>query len=204
MQKSILFFLFIIFLKCTTLSFAQNNITGKIFFNGFYPFDKPNYQLFENKIDTAANFTFDTGLILAYETYVSRDILSLRLLQGAFFDGAKHLALFTNLSIRIRLFYSRKHSFRIGIGPAVFVRENWNVIENYQQEKWYTKSETKWEQAFSIISGEIEYSYQISKMGDIAISVNHHAPTGFALAFGYRHWFSKKVIHKPCDCPSFH
>lgn len=202
MKRTIVFFAII----CWAISaVAQSAIGIKGFAVSYHLNEADNYQLFENKIDTAGAFQLQPGLLATYEWFPSDDILSLKLMQGVFKDATGQLSALTHVGIRVYAIRQEHFAFNIGFGPTLFYRNNWAELPGFNPDETSYQPKNTWEYKFQMLSGAIELRYWLNRQNDVAISFNHIQPKGFTLSIGYNHWLqARKRGRRPCNCPGFH
>ncbi len=204
MYKQFKLFLIVIFLlliKQNTL--AQSNAGIRFMVLGLFPEGSENIDHFQHNLDTEGKLHFLPGVILQYEIFAD-DRVSVKALQSFFQNRAGELSGFTHIGLRAYVINRGSHALILGIGPSLFYRHDWNKYEWYQNDDEY-KVKAPWQYKASILSGEIQYSYYISKHSDVSFSLNHFEPKGITFGIGYTHWFGANPKgRKPCkSCPSF-
>lgn len=189
-----------------SLSYSQSNISFKIISLSIQPLGSENSHIISSKLDDNGIFVIEPGVALSYESFVLEDIVSFQFQQGIYADCASQLAGFSHLGIKWRILKKWKQSFSIGIGPTLHYRNDWSKINGYKDEGIYDVY-GNWQYRLFMISGEMEYSYYLSKKSDLSVSLIHKHTQAFTIAIGYKYWINKKVRRKKrkcISCPTFH
>lgn len=198
----------IVLLSFSLGAFCQNNYSLKLYGLGVHPFNENNTSILTRTIDKNGKFAFEPGIILAAEYFVNSDMVSVKPMQSFYYDRLGKIAGFTHLGLRAYVYKEKRHALALGIGTSLFYRQTWSGEPNYVDEDIY-KTKNDFQYKLFMLSGEIEYSYYLSKLNYFTISLNHIDLQAFTFAVGYKQLFKyKKKKHrshrrKACDCPSF-
>ncbi|WP_205702944.1 hypothetical protein [Botryobacter ruber] len=192
--------LFIIFLLCLhLLAFAvkaqdaatasyKNAFSVKAFGLSFHLKRSPHPEIFPNRLDDKGYTTLNYGAIAAYDRFVVRDAISIRLEQGLYADCAASLAGFTHVGLRGLIFRKGRHSLNGGIGPTLVFRRDWNRLPGYTDDYYFSRKRG-WQYKFYWYAGELEYNYQLKKQTDFSLSLIPGLPELVALGVGLRQRF---------------
>lgn len=194
------FTIFIFFVGFTVK--AQSNFGFKIFPISINPTDTRNSALYQNKLDADGMFILEAGIMASHQVFLGNTHTSIEIIAAVHHDCTEKIAGFINFGIHRKLVQYYKHSFTIGIGPTIFLRQDWSAIDGYIQDSDYTlKGQTQYK--ISWLSGELEYNYYLAKNADLAVSVNHIHPESITVAVGLVVWISRKGKKHCNTCPSF-
>ncbi len=138
------------------------------------------------KFDKKANFVLNFGLAAMYD-YELNKRWTLRS-EGAFYmDCAYKKAAYVHLALQLKALTFGKHSFNVGFGPVLSVREDWHVFEEYRDTDFYGKRVWNGMQyRFFPVGGQIEYRYHINDDLDFQYSVIPAYPAVITSKFGFR------------------
>jgi len=178
---------------------SQDNLSLKLITVTLNPLSKRNDMILVNKLDKAGNFTLEPGVLASYENFSGDLIFSVKALQGVYFDACSKLSGFTHIELKYELFRIWKNSVNIGAGPSFHYRKTWADIDGYVDENIYTAS-GDWQYKIIWLSGELEYNFYLSKLGDFTCSLNFIHPRSISFAIGYKLWLSRKKRSKGCNC----
>jgi hypothetical protein len=184
---------------CGKRAEAQSNWSFRAFSLGIHPTKTTNASIIKNKIDTAGKFVIEQGVIVAWEGFAVDDKISFRLTQSIFKDGVNHLAGYSHLSLNFKLYQEQKITVKLGLGPSFFYRKDWSTIKDYKPDPAYTDKPSM-QYRIIALSGELDFSYYLTKKVDLNFSVHHIEPEAFTLAIGLTYWLEKKS-GKSCNCP---
>jgi hypothetical protein len=137
-----------------------------------HPAGDRNAELFPVKLGDNGFLVPSFGMMLSYEKYVWKDILSLKFMISGYTDCAMGFAGFSHLGFRIKLLSIGKHVINTGIGPTFIFRRSWYRFDNYDDTlNFYNGSkDTDYQFRFVIYGGEIEYNYNIRKNIDFSLT----------------------------------
>jgi len=200
MSKKEIIFLLLVFITYLQ-SFSQSNVSLNLTAIGFHLFDKPNINIYENKLDSNGNFNTEPGLILSFELYTRENYSSIQLTQGIYSDAAAQEAGFTFVGFRRRFYHKYKNQWSIAIGPVVAYRRDWTQILGYIPEKGYTKNGRFEYRLWGF--AELEYNYLLNKRSDLCFSIiyGYSTPDAFTFTLGYKFWINPNIKRtKDCNC----
>jgi len=202
MIKNICFFLIAFILISLTQLHAQTNFSLKLTTVSYFFIQDKNQALFTNKFVDNLDVLYEPGLVLSFEQFIKDDYVSLKLVDGIYYDCTGNIGGYTHLGLRLRLYSKYKHSFNIGVGPTIYYRQDWSGMTNYNihDDETY-KKQGSWQYAYQIINGEIEYNYILSKRADLSVSIGQNHLNSFTFMLGYRYWFTKLIKFRgDCNC----
>ncbi len=181
--------------------FSQANISFKILTYGFNPFNDLNKPLYNpNILDSSGFMTYEPGLQVSAEIF-NNNTTSAKFITNYNKDQVGFHSGYSQFLIRFQIIDKKKYNFNIGIGPIMHYRKSWQLIPNYQAEKYFIESGIS-QYKMTWLSGEIEYNYRIHKRLNFSVSLNHIHPRSVGLYFGLKIWF--KVKFSSCStCHSY-
>lgn len=197
-----IFFLLTILSIIPFVSKGQSNFGLKISTLSGRFTESKNSALYTRTLDSTGNFSFEPGMLMSYENFFGNQTISIKFMQGFYNDCTGSFAMLSHVGIRFRLLQKFKHSLNVGIGPTLFIRQDWSTLEGYVEEDDY-EMRGDWQYKMSWFTGEIEYTFYLTQYFDLATSINFIHPQALNFAVGMKYWISKKPKRKPCDCPSF-
>jgi len=156
---------------------------------------------YSNVLKNNSKQTICTGISLGAEYFTSGDRVSAKILWGVHRDRMSKLSTFMQIGARGYIYKKKEHSFYIGVGPAIFLRNTWAQIPGYDSAGYYTQQGV-WDYKFSVFSAELGYNYEIRKRLDLSVSLFHVEYEALAVSFGLSYWLGKRIRGKSCNCPS--
>jgi len=166
---------------------------------GLHLGNKPNYLIYENRLDESGNFVVEPLVILSYQRFLKATRNSLQISQGLYSDAAAQMAGFTFFSFKKKIVHSFKNVISIAIGPNLSYRKDWHTINDYIEDKSFTV-DGQWEYKW-LLAAEINYYYYLGKRSDFALSLHYgYEQRTVFCTIGYRFWINPLVHQKKCDC----
>ncbi|MCE3226095.1 MAG: hypothetical protein K0S32_646 [Bacteroidetes bacterium] len=197
MLRNFILFLFII--SVLQLN-SQNSFTARYVGLTVHPFGDDQSSLQPYKLDKRAFFVANFGGIAGYEHYVWEDILSLKIMQGAFLDCSGGWAAVTHFGFRAIIKERKKHRLMFGMGPTFYYREDWNRFPGYEDKGFFGKTSLpkigNIQYKLFLYGCEFEYDYSISNKTDLNVGFTPGFPLAMIFSVGIKHWFSKDFKKK--------
>jgi len=175
---------------------AQDNFGINWIFMTWHPQGNVNAHFQPKRLDPEARFVLNWGGVAAYERFIFRQRLSLKIAQGAYSDCAELFAGHTHIAFRLQLLNGGRHALRLGFGPTWVYRKSWYRFPGYVQENRYLETRGDWQRAFVWYGGEIEYDFRINKHLDIDLHIIPGVPDFYTFGVGARYWFSRPPTNR--------
>jgi len=180
----------ILFFQKAPIGFSQNNFDANLIFLTWHPGGDEMYFLQPRRLDARANLVLNYGGVLAYEHFVYKKRLSLKLAQAAYSDCAALFAGHTHIAFRWNVLSSDRHALRLGFGPTWFYRQSWERFPGYIQQNPYLKTRGDWQYSFVWYGGEIEYDYALTNRWNLGVRIIPGIPSFFTFGVGIRYWLN--------------
>lgn len=181
------------------ITIGQSAINFHVTGIGLHLGNKPNYKIYENRLDELGNLVAEPFAALTYQRFIKATKTSLQISQGIYSDAAAQMAGFTFFSLKKKILHSYKNVLSIAIGPNLSYRKDWHTINGYIEDKSFIVNgqwETKW-----LFAAEINYYYYLGKRSDFSVSLHYgYEKKTIFLTLGYRFWINPLVHEKDCDC----
>ncbi|MEE9166725.1 MAG: hypothetical protein V3U24_04590 [Candidatus Neomarinimicrobiota bacterium] len=145
----------------------------------------PHPHLYQRRLDRNGFLVLNVGIIVSFEVFLYKDMVSLKMVQGVLSDCAEHLAGFSHIGLRGTL-AGKNHSISIGNGPTVFYRKDWRSLPGYVDEGIF-KRKRGWQYVFFWHAGEVEYNSHINGNFTLSTTIIPGPPEFVALASGVRY-----------------
>jgi hypothetical protein len=176
-------------------SFAQSALSLRYMGLTIHPFGDSESRLEPYKLDKNAYFVPNFGFLAAYEKYVWEDIISIKILQGAFLDCSAGRAGVTHIGFRGVLVDRGKHHLTFGMGPTMYYREDWNRFASYNDGGVFHRLTTNHfgsiQYKFFWYGCEFEYDYRLTKKLDMNFGFTPGAPLALLFSAGVKYWLNK-------------
>ena len=142
-----------------------------------------NYPL---KLDEKAYLVLNLGLAANYDVEVSKNFF-VRGAVAAFSDCAGLATGYLHVGFRWNAIKLGRHSFNLGMGPTLAVREDWHRFEDYNDGDFYGKRVWNGMQyRLFAFGGEVEYQYQFNDKWAFQYSMIPGYPAVLTSRFGLR------------------
>ncbi len=166
---------------------------------GLHLGNKPNYKIYENRLDELGNFVTEPLIILSYQRFLKATRNSLQFSQGLYSDAAAQMAGFTFFSFKKKILHHYKNVISVSMGPNLSYRKDWHTINGYIEDKSFTV-DGQWEYKW-LFAAEINYYYYLGKRSDFTLSLHYgYEQRTVFFTLGYRFWINPMVHEKKCDC----
>ncbi len=166
----------------------RHAVTVKFFGLSMHLKQSPHPEIFPNRVDEQGYLVPNYGLIVGYDFFIKRNVMSIRAQQGLYSDCAASLAGFTHIGWRGQIFQKGKHQLNGGIGPTLVYRRDWNRLKGYQDDGYFNRSGI-WQYKFYLYGGEFEYNYSLTDQSDLSVNLVPGLPELIAFGIGVRHRF---------------
>ena len=142
-------------------------------------------ELFPNKLDKEGRAVVNYGAIIGYDRFVVGQDVSLRLQQGLYADCAAALGGFMHIGFRGKILRAGNHSLLGGIGPTLVYRQDWNQLDGYRDDGFFS-SNGQWQYRFFWYAGELEYYYTFKENQQLGVTLIPGLPELMLVGFSYR------------------
>lgn len=159
-----------------------------------HTFRTGNPQRYDLRLDDGGFLVLIPGLVVNADWYFWRKKpkMHLRFAASWYKDSGFNNAGYAHIALR-RDFFKRpdkKRYFTAGIGPAFFMRENWNrIYPGRVQDPFYGDRVSKndlYQYRFFPIGGEIDFLYTLNENWELDFSMVPGAPAAIIFKFGAR------------------
>jgi hypothetical protein len=189
-----LFFGFLLFSLAKT-GLAQSAFTLRYVGFTIHPFGDNQAFLEPHKFDKKGYLIANFGGLAGYEKFVWEDILSIKVMQGAFSDCSSGWAAVTHIGFRGVLIDRKKHRLLFGMGPTFYYRQDWNRFPDYEDSGFFHKYHAgllgNIQYKMFWYGCEFEYDYRLNNKTDFNVGFTPGAPLALVFSFGIKYWVSK-------------
>ena len=193
----------LLFFGFSAFSFAQTSAdsTGRHFKVGLqamsfviHTFKTGNPQRYDLRLDPGGFVVAIPGAVALGDWYFwkKKPKMHLRFEGGWYKDSGFNDAWFIHTAIRRDFFKKpgRKFYLTAGIGPAFFMRDNWNhIYPGRVQDPFYGNRETAnglYQYRFFPIGGEVDFVWELNENWDVDLSIVPGAPAAIIIKIGAR------------------
>lgn len=149
-----------------------------------------NSDIMPHKLDKNAYLVMNLGVLLSYERFIVKEIVSAKFIQGIYADCAARFAGVSSIGIRALIFKSGGHRLYGGIGPSVLYRRNWFDLDGYDDTGYFKGGkEDRWQYKFLWYGGELEYKAALTERFDLSITFVPGYPELMCLSVGVSYQF---------------
>lgn len=144
------------------------------------------------KLDPWGFFVYTPGVVINVDWYYKTGSkYHLRFAGGYYKDSGFNNAAYIHAAWRRRFFPHKKWEITAGLGPALFVRDNWNHVypDRYQNDPFYGNRATKnglYQYRFFPLGGELDFIYHFNKKLDLDVSIIPAIPAAVIMKIGLR------------------
>lgn len=161
----------------------------KYFGLSIHPNGAINSSLMPLKFDDKGVFVLNLGVSVGIEYFLPLDFLSIKFIQGLYFDCIEKFAGFSHIGLRGRFLKIGTFSVNGGIGPTFIYRRSWYEVPGYDDSFSFfngTKDDT-WQWRFIWYGGEIEFNNEINKSLEFSVTFIPGYPDLMNLSFGIKY-----------------
>jgi hypothetical protein len=190
MKRKMILWLLLGFLYIPSIYADKFAIGLKYFGVSIHPNGAINSRLMPLKLDDKGIFVLNLGITASIE-YFPLDFLSIKVVQGLYFDCLEKFAGFSHIGLRGRFIKIGAFSVNGGVGPTFIYRRSWYEVPGYDDAFSFfngTKDD-EWQWRFIWYGGEIEFNNEINKSLEISVTFIPGYPDLMNFSFGLKYKF---------------
>jgi hypothetical protein len=150
----------------------------------FHPSKAARRQYYARKLTDDGRLTANIGVLASYEQIVFKERVSLRTLGLGVSDCRSVFAGLFHVGIHSDVLTVGPMTVYIGIGPAIYFRQDWHRFDNYSDPTEHWKIWRGWQYYATPIGGDLELDFELSGGHVLSFTVVPNVPEFVIIAVG--------------------